>query len=104
MRQLLDGDVMANVTARSEQLVQRLESLADRNDAVAGQRGKGLLRALVLNEEIAGAVAMAAMERGLFVNAVRPDAIRFMPALTVTEDEIDRAVAIIEDALNSVTS
>ena len=104
MRQLLDGDVMANVTARSEQLVQRLESLADRNDAVAGQRGKGLLRALVLNEEIAGAVAMAAMERGLFVNAVRPDAIRLMPALTVTEDEIDRAVAIIEDALNSVTS
>ncbi|MEE8338189.1 MAG: aspartate aminotransferase family protein [Dehalococcoidia bacterium] len=104
MRQLLDGDVMENVTARSDQLVHRLESLADRNDAVAGQRGKGLLRALVLNDEIAGAVAMAAMERGLFVNAVRPNAIRFMPALTVTEDEIDRAVAIIEDALNSVTS
>jgi predicted acetylornithine/succinylornithine family transaminase len=104
MQQLIDGGVMDNVTARSDQLTQRLESLADRSDAVEGQRGKGLLRALVLSEEIAGAVALEAMERGLFVNAVRPNAIRFMPALTVTEDEIDRAVAIVEDALASVTS
>ena len=104
MQQLLDGGVMDNVVARSEQLTQRLESLADRNAAVEGQRGKGLLRALVLTEEIAGAVALAAMERGLFVNAVRPNAIRFMPALTVTEDEIDRAVAIVEDSLSAVTS
>jgi acetylornithine/N-succinyldiaminopimelate aminotransferase len=104
MQQLIDGGVMDNVTARSDQLTQRLESLADRSDAVEGQRGKGLLRALVLSEEIAGAVALEAMERGLFVNAVRPNAIRFMPALTVTEDEIDRAVAIVEDALVSVTS
>jgi acetylornithine aminotransferase/acetylornithine/N-succinyldiaminopimelate aminotransferase len=104
MQQLIYGGVMENVVARSEQLTQRLESLADRNAAVEGQRGKGLLRALVLTEEIAGAVAQAAMERGLFVNAVRPNAIRFMPALTVTEDEIDRAVAIIEDSLSAVTS
>ena len=104
MQQLIDGGVMDNVVARSEQLTQRLESLADRNAAVEGQRGKGLLRALVLTEEIAGAVALAAMERGLFVNAVRPNAIRFMPALTVTEDEIDRAVAIVEDSLSAVTS
>jgi len=104
MQQLIDGGVMDNVTARSDQLTQRLESLADRSDAVEGQRGKGLLRALVLSEEIAGAVALEAMERGLFVNAVRPNAIRFMPALTVTEDEIDRAVAIVEDALASLTS
>jgi acetylornithine/N-succinyldiaminopimelate aminotransferase len=104
MQQLLDGGVMDNVIARSEQLTQRLESLADRNEAVEGQRGKGLLRALVLTEEIAGAVALEALERGLFVNAVRPNAIRFMPALTVTEDEIDRAVAIVEDSLAYVRS
>jgi acetylornithine/N-succinyldiaminopimelate aminotransferase len=104
MQQLLDGGVMDNVIARSEQLTQRLESLADRNEAVEGQRGKGLLRALVLTEEIAGAVALEALERGLFVNAVRPNAIRFMPALTVTEDEIDRAVAIVEDSLAAVRS
>ncbi|HJM75777.1 MAG TPA: aspartate aminotransferase family protein [Dehalococcoidia bacterium] len=104
MQQLIDGGVMDNVVARSEQLAQRLESLADRNEVVSGQRGKGLLRALELSKEIAGAVALEALERGLFVNAVRPNAIRFMPALTVTEDEIDRAVAIIEGSLSAVTS
>ncbi|MEE8422553.1 MAG: aspartate aminotransferase family protein [Dehalococcoidia bacterium] len=103
MRRLIEGGVMDNVKARSEQLAQRLESLADRHDAVAGQRGAGLLRALVLKDEVAGDVAGAALRRGLLVNPVRPNAVRFMPALTVSEDEVDRAVTIIEEALDEVT-
>jgi 4-aminobutyrate aminotransferase-like enzyme len=44
----------------------------------------------------------AALRRGLLVNPVRPNVVRFMPALTVTEEEIDRAADIIEQALNEV--
>ncbi|MDP6606605.1 MAG: aspartate aminotransferase family protein [Dehalococcoidia bacterium] len=104
MRRLTEGGVMENIQARSEQLAQRLEGLADRHKAAAGQRGAGLLRALVLSDDIAGDVAVAALRRGLLVNPVRPNAVRFMPALTVSEDEIDRAVAIIEEALVEVSA
>jgi 4-aminobutyrate aminotransferase-like enzyme len=46
----------------------------------------------------------ACRERGLLVNNVRPNAIRFMPPLTVTDDEIDRACTILEEALAAVAA
>jgi acetylornithine/N-succinyldiaminopimelate aminotransferase len=39
------------------------------------------------------------MDRGLLVNAPRPDALRFMPALNVTQEEIDRMLALLEAVL-----
>ena len=33
-----------------------------------------------------------ALDAGLVVNAVRPDAVRFAPPLTITADEVDLAV------------
>ena len=71
---------------------------------VMGVRGKGLLRGLELREEIAAEVVSAALGHGLLVNPVRPNVIRFMPPLTVSEEEVDRAVEIIEQALTEVTS
>ena len=102
MKRLLEGGVLANVKARSEQLEQRLHGLEDRFPAVKGQRGKGLLRGLELHEDIAPDVVQAAMKRGLLVNPVRPNIVRFMPPLTVTAAEIDEAVDIIEGALTEV--
>ena len=59
MRQLLDGGVLENVHARSEQLRQRLEGIVDRHDMARGVRGKGLLLGLELNKEVAGDVVVA---------------------------------------------
>ena len=39
-------------------------------------------------------------DRGLIVNAPRPDTLRFMPALTVTRDEIDEMVTRLEPCLS----
>ena len=102
MRRLTEGGVLDNARARGEQLRQRLAGLEDRYPAVTGARGKGLLRGLELRAEIAAEIVTAALRRGLLVNPVRPNVVRFMPALTVTEEEIDRAADIIEQALNEV--
>ena len=104
LRRLVEGDVLETARARGEQLAQRLASLEDRLPVVMGVRGKGLLRGLELREEIAAEVVSAALGHGLLVNPVRPDVIRFMPPLTVREEEVDRAVEIIEQALTEVTS
>ena len=42
---------------------------------------------------------MQAMARGLLVNAPRPDSLRFMPSLTVSDDEIDRMIDILDGVL-----
>jgi len=51
-------------------------------------RGRGLLLALDLKHPIAGSVVAQAFEDGVLLNAPRPDALRFMPALNVTKGEI----------------
>ena len=104
LRRVAEGGVLANVRERGEQLAQRLAGLEDRHPIVRGVRGRGLLRGLELREEIAADVVNAALRLGLLSNPVRPDIVRFMPPLTVTADEIDRAVDIIEQALTEVAA
>jgi len=62
-------------------------------------RGRGLLQALELKGQDAKKVAAAALDHGLLVNAPRPDTLRFMPALTVSRDEIDEMLAILKTSL-----
>ena len=69
---------------------------------VAEVRGLGLLVAAQLVDGLdAGAVAKAALARGLVVNAVTPTALRLAPSLLVTDDEIaeacDRLAAAFSD-------
>jgi len=91
-------DFLAAVTANGDYLAQRLRELS----ATLGHgevRGRGLLVALELKATDAAKVARNALDRGLLINAPRPDTLRFMPALNVTRDEIDRMLALLESVL-----
>ncbi len=74
-----DHHLLANCRARSEQLRTGLDSLP----GVVEVRGRGLLLAAVLDSDRAGAVTEFAREAGLIVNAVRPNAVRFAPPLSI---------------------
>jgi acetylornithine/N-succinyldiaminopimelate aminotransferase len=52
-------------------------------------RGRGLLLALDLKRPIGAAIVAQAFEQGLLLNSPQADALRFMPALNVSRDEID---------------
>jgi predicted acetylornithine/succinylornithine family transaminase len=88
LEEIEDNDLLTNCRARSAQLRDGLEAVA----GVDHVRGRGLLLAAVLTAERAAGVASACLERGLIVNAVRPDAVRFAPPLTISADEVDEAV------------
>ena len=62
-------------------------------------RGRGLLLALQLNGLDASKVVQSALDRGLLINAPRPDTLRFMPALNVTRADIDRMLELLEGVL-----
>ena len=104
VRQLTEGGILENAKARGEQLSQRLAGLEDRHPLVTGEDGAGLLRRLELAEDVAGDIVTRAREHGLLLNPVRPNLVRFMPPLNVTEAEIDQAVDIVEAALNELAS
>jgi acetylornithine/N-succinyldiaminopimelate aminotransferase len=83
-----ERDLLTNCVERSDQF----KRLLDEVPGVAGVRGRGLLLAAVLEDERAGDIAAACMDNGLIVNAVRPNAVRFAPPLTITADEVEEAV------------
>jgi acetylornithine/N-succinyldiaminopimelate aminotransferase len=92
---------LQQVTQTGIYLTAHLEKLS-RKHSCGGVRGKGLLLALDLKRDIGAAVAAAALERGLLINAPRPDSLRFMPALNVTQSEIDQMIAVLDEVLGKI--
>jgi len=91
-------EFLESVASNGSYLMARLRALA--GELGHGEvRGRGLLQALELKGQDAKKVAAAALDYGLLVNAPRPDTLRFMPALTVTRDEIDEMLAILTASL-----
>ena len=59
-------------------------------------RGRGLLLALDLKLPIGASIVAQALADGVLMNAPRPDALRFMPALNVTREEIAEMIECLE--------
>src|SRR5262244_1783395 len=86
------------VASNGAYLMARLRALA--GELGHGEvRGRGLLQAFELKGQDAKKVAAAALDHGLLLNAPRPDTLRFMPALTVSRDEIDQMLTILKACL-----
>jgi predicted acetylornithine/succinylornithine family transaminase len=96
---ILQNDLPQKVQKSGQYFITKLEELKSKFSFITEVRGKGLLIAMEFEEEIADRLVMACLERGLLVNRVKPNALRFMPPLIITEAEIDQAVAILTQAL-----
>jgi len=90
--QLLD-----NCKRMGARLLEGLQGLAGRG-VVESARGRGLLVAAVLNEPGAAAVDRC-RERGLIINTTGCNVLRLAPPLTVSADEVDRALEILAEVL-----
>jgi len=96
-----DG-LLAHVTAVGEHLAAALGEISD--PLVAGVRGAGLWRAVVLTAEVAPDVEAAARRAGFLVNAVQPDAIRLAPPLILSAAEADEFTAALPGILAQAAS
>jgi acetylornithine/N-succinyldiaminopimelate aminotransferase len=98
LQTLLEPGFLHRVQQRGAYLRDGLSDLAARQ-GLGKARGSGLLLALDTLALDAGAIAACAFRQGLLINAPRRNALRFMPALNVSEEEIDRMLAILNDTL-----
>jgi acetylornithine/N-succinyldiaminopimelate aminotransferase len=62
-------------------------------------RGRGLLLALDLKHPIGASIVAQALENGMLLNSPQPDALRFMPALNVTREEITEMIESLDAIL-----
>jgi acetylornithine/N-succinyldiaminopimelate aminotransferase len=94
-----DRKLLARCQEMGAHLGSALLRLSERRRPKArGARGRGLLQGLVLDGDAAPVVAKA-RERGLLVTVAGGNVVRFAPALVVTREEIDEAVAILDSVL-----
>ena len=101
MQEIGRPQFLARVTEAGARLADGLRALS-RKHSCGEVRGMGLLLALDLRREFAAQVAERALQCGLLVNAPRPDSLRFMPALNVSDAEIDQMLDILEHVLSAV--
>lgn len=95
---------LASVNARSQQLSQGLLDLS-KKWGMHGERGQGLLRALMLDRNDGAAIVDAAREwapEGMLLNAPRPNLLRFMPALNVSADEMALMLGRLDEVIAKV--
>jgi acetylornithine/N-succinyldiaminopimelate aminotransferase len=90
-----------HVNAMGERITAGLRAMSARR-GLGEVRGRGLLIAIDLGQDIAGKVVDAARDEGLLLNAPRPNLIRLMPALNVTAEEVDTMLQITERCVQRV--
>jgi len=94
---------LTSVVSTGAYLVSALSDLSARF-GLGEVRGRGLLVALDLKQDIAPKIVELARDAGLLLNAPRPNLLRFMPSLTVSKEEIDMMMAMLANMLPRATA
>ncbi|MDP6495071.1 MAG: aspartate aminotransferase family protein [Dehalococcoidia bacterium] len=101
---VVQNNVPPHASAMGQRLREGLNALASRYENINEVRGMGLLLAVQFSSDISGQLVSLCNEEGLLLNPVRPNAIRFMPPLNVSPQEIDTALERLGKALSKVVS
>jgi acetylornithine/N-succinyldiaminopimelate aminotransferase len=99
MREIEQRGLMANAERAGAHLCDALLKLRDAGRPIESVRGRGLMVAAVLSEDIAPRVARAGLETGVIVNAVGQRVLRMVPPLILTTEQVDEAVRRLDAAL-----
>ena len=83
------------VAEKGRVMARKLASL----DNVDHVRGRGFMLGLVLDGPLAKGAVDASYRNGVILNAPQPNVIRIVPPLNLTDEEIDRAVELVDQCL-----
>ena len=98
---VIENDIAGNARRVGQYLASGLEGLKQKFPFITDVRGCGLLAAMEFSGDIAQSVVMACLERGLLINQLKPNALRFIPPLIISNREVDEALVILGEALSS---
>lgn len=98
---LLEENMIDNARIRGDQLEAGLLDLVERHAAAKGTRGRGLLRALLVDPDLADAtdVCLALKDRGILAKPTHNNVIRLAPPLIISSNQVDHALHAFDDVL-----
>ena len=95
--------LLDNVTSVGRHLLGRLQALTEHSHHFTNARGRGLMCAIDISSgELRDELLKLCYQNGLIMIGCGKSSIRFRPALTITKDEIDEGLDILEREIPSV--
>ena len=99
VNELLDRDLAGNAAKMGAYFMEQLKTLPH----VKEVRGQGLLVGVEFDDTISGVdVKHECLHRHLLITAIGAHIIRMIPPLIITEEDCDKAVAIIKEAVEAL--
>ena len=94
-----DEGLLENAVRIGTLLREALQGFADQHDKILAVRGKGLMLGMVVDGD-AKEVVDALKAQGLLALTAGPNVVRFLPPLTLKEEDLEDALDMISDALD----
>jgi predicted acetylornithine/succinylornithine family transaminase len=101
MRYIVEHDLPKQAAEKGKIVERRLNSLLDRSPIVEAVRGEGLMWAVQFTSDIGEQITNEALASGLLVNNVRPNAVRIVPPLTISEEDLEQGLAVLEHVIEA---
>jgi acetylornithine aminotransferase len=101
---LLDDGVLEAAKGAIDYLWKKLSELADQSTFIGEIRGKGMMIGIVTGgtPEQVQALRQKMQASGILIDITQKTIIRLLPPLTLTYDEIDQFVQLLNEKLNEV--
>jgi acetylornithine/N-succinyldiaminopimelate aminotransferase len=101
LEELMDRGLIDHVRSVGDHLERQLRTLALKHPVIVEVRGAGLMRGIELRIDAAPFIDLA-RERGLLVNRTNEKVVRLLPPLTISVDDLDQGITILDEVLAAV--
>ena len=95
---IMKDGFLENVRKVGSYFLKRLNELKKKSSIIKEIRGRGLIIGIDISIE-GSPIVNACMDRGLLMNCTGGSVLRFVPPLTITEKDVDAAVAILGEVI-----
>ena len=101
LKELIEGGVIEKVEEKSLYIIDKVNNFKMKYGLVKGIQGMGLMLGMVLGSNTKEFIGKC-MDKGLLLVGAGQDVVRIVPPLNVSYKEIDKALSIMEEALNEM--
>jgi acetylornithine/N-succinyldiaminopimelate aminotransferase len=102
LQYVIENNILENVKKVGKHLLNGLYELKNKYSFITDVRGRGLLLAIEFNSDLGQQVLLACLEKGLIVNKVKIDAIRLVPPLIISNEDVDEAIDILDKVFSEI--
>jgi acetylornithine/N-succinyldiaminopimelate aminotransferase len=99
LRYIIENKVPQHVDMLGKYLTEQLRIMMKNCRNIRGIRGRGLLQAIEFDSDIADELANVCIQRGLLVNRIKPNTLRLIPPLIISQSQLDEGLAILREVI-----